>query len=127
MERILTKVLPASTCQPRRASHTHGGGPPSPLETAPDDVGATVTEQLSCDLELDIPAVERRFGLVFREYFAGVWPLLEQLHVQGLIELSSRFIGILPAGRLSVDAICNLFDPETAGAGLHYFEKLNPS
>ncbi|MBC3372955.1 coproporphyrinogen III oxidase [Pseudomonas sp. SWRI92] len=94
---------------------------------AQDLIGATVTEQLSCDLELDIPAVERRFGLVFREYFAGVWPLLEQLHVQGLIELSSRFIGILPAGRLSVDAICNLFDPETAGAGLHYFEKLNPS
>ncbi|MBC3362333.1 coproporphyrinogen III oxidase [Pseudomonas sp. SWRI154] len=94
---------------------------------AQDLIRATVTEQLSCDLELDIPAVERRFGLVFREYFAGVWPLLEQLHVQGLIELSSRFIGILPAGRLSVDAICNLFDPELAGAGLHYFEKLKSS
>ena len=94
---------------------------------AQDQIRATVTEQLSCDLELDIPAVESRFGLVFREHFAAIWPQLEQLHAQGLIELSSRFIGILPAGRLSVDAICNLFDPAPDNAGHHSFEKLNPS
>ncbi|BBP53228.1 MULTISPECIES: oxygen-independent coproporphyrinogen III oxidase [Pseudomonas] len=94
---------------------------------AQDQVKACVTEQLSCDLELDIPAIEARFGLVFREYFASLWPSLEALHDQGLIELSSRFIGILPAGRLSVDAICNLFDPGLDDAGPHLFEKLNPS
>lgn len=79
---------------------------------AADQVRSAVTEQLSCDLELDIPAIEARFALVFRDYFATLWPTLEQLHAKGLIELSSRFIGILPAGRLSVDAICNLFDPD---------------
>jgi oxygen-independent coproporphyrinogen-3 oxidase len=93
---------------------------------AQDQIRVTVTEQLSCDLELEIPAIEARFGLVFREYFADIWPLLEQLHAQGLIELSSRFIGILPAGRLSVDAICNLFDSVPVNAGPNSFEKLNP-
>ncbi|BBH33677.1 coproporphyrinogen III oxidase [Pseudomonas sp. St290] len=94
---------------------------------AQDQVKASVTEQLSCDLELDILAIEARFGLVFREHFASVWPSLEVLHDQGLIELSSRFIGILPAGRLNVDAICNLFDSGLDDAGPHPFEKLNPS
>lgn len=93
---------------------------------AQDQIRVTVTEQLSCDLELEIPAIEARFGLVFREYFADIWPLLEQLRAQGLIELSSRFIGILPAGRLNVDAICNLFDSVPVNAAPNSFEKLNP-
>lgn len=93
---------------------------------AQDQLRATVTEQLSCDLELDISAIEARFGLVFRDCFADIWPLLERLHAQGLIELSSRFIGILPPGRLSVDAICNLFDPVRDNAGQNSLEKLNP-
>ncbi|WP_237149602.1 hypothetical protein [Pseudomonas mediterranea] len=94
-----------------------------------------MTEQLSCDLELDIRAIEARFGLVFREHFASIWPQLEALDSDGLIELSSRFIGILPAGRLSVDAICNLFDPCPDDAvavpfeptPTRLFERLNPS
>ncbi|WP_257225698.1 coproporphyrinogen III oxidase [Pseudomonas sp. ICMP22404] len=98
-------------------------------------VRAAVTEQLSCDLELDIPAIEARFGLVFRDHFASIWSQLEALNVDGLIELSSRFIGILPAGRLSVDAICSLFDPCPDDAlampfepiPTKPFERLNPS
>ncbi|MDT8905192.1 coproporphyrinogen III oxidase [Pseudomonas prosekii] len=100
-----------------------------------DLVRASVTEQLSCDLELDIPAIEARFGLVFREHFASIWPQLEALHAKGSIDLSSRFIGILPARRLDVDAICDLFDPRPDAARSapfepipdQTFEKLNPS
>jgi oxygen-independent coproporphyrinogen-3 oxidase len=36
-----------------------------------DPVRLHVAERLACDLELDIPAVERRYGLVFRRYFAA--------------------------------------------------------
>jgi oxygen-independent coproporphyrinogen-3 oxidase len=94
---------------------------------AQDQVKACVTEQLACDLELDIAAIEARFGLVFRDYFAPVWPVLEALHDEGMIELSKRFIGVLPAGRLNVDAICNLFDPGPDNASPYPFEKLNHS
>lgn len=101
---------------------------------AQDRIRATVTEHLACDLELDIPAIEARFGLDFREHFASIWPQLQTLHAKGSIELSSRFIGILPAGRLDVDAICELFAlrPDEAGTAPFdpildpTFRELNP-
>lgn len=83
---------------------------------AGDQIRHRVMEQLACDQELDIRAIERRYGLIFHQYFASVWPLLEQLRRDGLIELSDRFISILPAGRPEVDAICNLFERDLGGA-----------
>ncbi|PAU58355.1 coproporphyrinogen III oxidase [Pseudomonas sp. PICF141] len=83
---------------------------------AGDQIRHMVTERLACDQELDIRAIERRYGLIFHQYFAAVWPLLEQLSRDGLIELSDRFISILPAGRPDVDAICNLFEQDSGSA-----------
>lgn len=77
---------------------------------AGDQIRQWVMERLVCDQELDIRAVERRYGLVFSQYFSVVWPRLEQLNREGLIELSERFISILPAGRQDVDVICSLFE-----------------
>lgn len=75
-----------------------------------DPVRLHVAERLACDLELDVQAVERRYGLVFARYFAYLWPLLEALHRDGLIELSPTFIWLLPAGLPHVDGICALFE-----------------
>ncbi|CRL52209.1 coproporphyrinogen III oxidase [Pseudomonas sp. P154a] len=83
---------------------------------AGEQIRQMVMERLACDLELDIRAIERRYGLAFSRYFSSVWPLLEQLSRDGLIELSDRFISILPAGRPEVDAICNLFEKDLDGA-----------
>lgn len=83
---------------------------------AGDQIRQIVMERLACDLELDIQAIETRYGLIFRQYFSSAWPLLEQLNREGLIELSERFICILPAGRREVDAICNLFGKDLADA-----------
>ncbi|MBH1966846.1 MAG: coproporphyrinogen III oxidase [Pseudomonadales bacterium] len=82
---------------------------------AGDQIRQMVMERLACDQELDIRAIERRYGLVFSKYFSAVWPLLEQLSRDGLIELSDRFISIVPAGRPEVDAICNLFEKDSGG------------
>lgn len=83
---------------------------------AGDQIRHMVMERLACDQELDIRAIERRYGLIFHQYFSSVWPLLEQLSREGLIELSDRFISILPAGRPEVDAICNLFEKDSGSA-----------
>ncbi|KJZ39576.1 MULTISPECIES: coproporphyrinogen III oxidase [Pseudomonas] len=83
---------------------------------AGDQIRHTVMERLSCDQELDIRAIEKRYGLSFPQYFSSVWPLLEQLNRDGLIELSDRFISILPAGRPEVDAICSLFEKDSGSA-----------
>ncbi|MEB0046677.1 MULTISPECIES: coproporphyrinogen III oxidase [unclassified Pseudomonas] len=84
---------------------------------AGSQVRQMVTERMACDLELDVQSIERRYGLIFRQYFYAVWPVLEQLASDGLIELSDRFISILPAGRPHVDAICNLFEKDSGGGG----------
>lgn len=85
------------------------------LREAADPVRLHVAERLACDLELDIQAVERRYGLVFPRYFANLWPLLEALHRDGLIELTPTFIWLLPAGLPQVDGICALFERAALG------------
>ena len=66
-------------------------------------------ERLSCDMELDVLAVEARHGMIFRKYFASAWQRLTLMSGQGWVELSDRFICILPAGRRHVDTICDVF------------------
>lgn len=71
-----------------------------------------VSERLACDLELDIEAIEARYGMDFRQYFASAWRQLEAMRRTGLVEVSARHISILPAGRVNVDAICQLFEQQ---------------
>ncbi|MNT01589.1 Oxygen-independent coproporphyrinogen-III oxidase [compost metagenome] len=75
-------------------------------------------ERLACDLELDILALERRYGLNFQDYFPVAWRQLEAMSRAGLVELNERFISILPAGRAQVDSICQVFEQQVNGTGL---------
>ncbi|MGZ0714234.1 coproporphyrinogen III oxidase [Pseudomonas palleroniana] len=68
-----------------------------------------VVERLACDLELDIQAIEQCYGVIFAQHFSAVWPLLEQWHREGWVELSAQFLCVLPAGRWQVDELCGLF------------------
>lgn len=79
-----------------------------------DRVRRAVIETLLCDFELEFRAVETRFNLVFRDYFAAAWPCLEQLAGEGLIVLDEQGIDILPAGRLLAPAVCRAFDAYAA-------------
>ncbi|WP_460069551.1 oxygen-independent coproporphyrinogen III oxidase [Pseudomonas sp. H2_E05] len=74
-----------------------------------DALREQVSERLACDLELDIQAIERRYGLIFSRYFSAIWPLLEQWDRDGLIELSAQFLCVLPVGRRQVDELCAAF------------------
>ncbi|PKM28710.1 oxygen-independent coproporphyrinogen III oxidase [Pseudomonas sp. o96-267] len=77
---------------------------------ADDRLRRAVIQQLICHFELRFADIEQAHDVVFRDYFEALWPELEQLHRDGLIELSAEGIQVRPAGRLLVRSLCMLFD-----------------
>lgn len=77
---------------------------------ADDRLRRAVIGQLICHFALNFADIERRFGIVFQDYFADCWPVLRQMSRDGLIQLTDRGIRILPAGRLLVRSVCMVFD-----------------
>ncbi|KAA0694629.1 oxygen-independent coproporphyrinogen III oxidase [Halopseudomonas laoshanensis] len=75
-----------------------------------DRLRRAVIAQLICHFNLRFADIESRFGIVFRDVFADVWPALQQMHTDGLVCLSEQSIEVLPAGRLLIRSICMLFD-----------------
>jgi oxygen-independent coproporphyrinogen-3 oxidase len=75
-----------------------------------DRLRRTVIQQLICEFRLNFAAIETRFKINFAEYFAAVWPQLEQMAKDGLIDLDAHSIDIRPAGRLLARSVCMLFD-----------------
>jgi oxygen-independent coproporphyrinogen-3 oxidase len=72
-----------------------------------------VITQIMCNFHLDMGEVERRFGIVFREYFAGELARLagEDSPVShGLLVLSEDALEVTPRGRLFVRNVCMVFD-----------------
>lgn len=77
---------------------------------ADDRLRRAVIGQLICHFMLEFDDIEERFGIVFRDYFADCWPVLNQMRRDGLIQLTDRAIRIMPAGRLLVRSVCMVFD-----------------
>lgn len=75
-----------------------------------DRLRRAVIQQLICHFELEFAALERRFGVDLRAYFASAWPTLERMASDGLLTLDADHLRILPAGRLLVRAVCMQFD-----------------
>ena len=84
---------------------------------ADDRIRRAVIQALICQFQLDFGDIEQRFAIDFRSYFSAIWPQLQQLDRDGLIELGERGIEVRPAGRLLVRSVCMLFD--------HYLEQQN--
>lgn len=82
-----------------------------------DRIRRTVIQRLICDFHLDFAAIEQQFDIVFREYFSTIWPQLQNMAQDEIINLTPKGIDVLPAGRLLVSSVCMLFD--------HYLEKQN--
>ena len=77
----------------------------------PDDrIRRAVIQQLTCHSGLDFAMIEQRFNMDFRDYFASIWPQLQGMAGDGLIELNDNHIAVLPAGRLLVRSVCMAFD-----------------
>lgn len=75
-----------------------------------DRVRRAVIQQLICNFRLDFATIEQDFNIDFRGYFAQLWPQLQAMAEDGLIELDREKILVLPAGRLLVRSVCMVFD-----------------
>lgn len=81
--------------------------------TTDDRLRRTVIQSLLCSFELDFTSLKKNHDIDFKEYFADTWESLKQMAEQGILELTAQRIEILPAGRLLVHSVCELFDRYT--------------
>ena len=77
---------------------------------ADDTLRADLIQQLMCQGEVDIPALEQRHGLDFRAYFAVELARLPPLVADGLVTVSATRIRATSRGRLLLRIIAACFD-----------------
>lgn len=78
--------------------------------TRDDEVRKFAIMRLMCDLELDKREVERRFGIVFDEYFSDALVKLDEFIPLHLLSLESNRIVISNSGRFVLRNIAMCFD-----------------
>jgi oxygen-independent coproporphyrinogen-3 oxidase len=77
---------------------------------ADDRLRRAVIQQLICHFTLAFAGIEQTFNIDFRAYFGSLWPQLQAMADDGLVELTATHIKVLPAGRLLVRSVCMVFD-----------------
>ncbi|ANJ59286.1 coproporphyrinogen III oxidase [Pseudomonas silesiensis] len=80
------------------------------LCNADDRLRRAVIQQLICHFSLEFARIEHDFNIDFQGYFADLWPQLQIMAGDGLIEIDNEKISVLPAGRLLVRSVCMVFD-----------------
>ncbi|MBV6751836.1 oxygen-independent coproporphyrinogen III oxidase [Pseudomonas chlororaphis] len=80
------------------------------LCNADDRLRRAVIQQIICNFNLEFADIEGQFNIDFGGYFAALWPRLAEMAADGLIELDSQRLTVLPAGRLLVRSVCMVFD-----------------
>ncbi|KJZ42045.1 oxygen-independent coproporphyrinogen III oxidase [Pseudomonas fluorescens] len=80
------------------------------LCNADDRLRRAVIQQLICNFSLEFAEIEHAFNVDFQGYFGELWPQLQGMADDGLIELDNERITVLPAGRLLVRSVCMVFD-----------------
>lgn len=98
--------------------------------SAQEQMQRALSDALLCNFQVDLQALERRFGALLRDYLAVRKPVLEQMADDGLLALSAGSLTILPAGRLLVGAVCKVMEqgraePETVRRRVHNLSVLS--
>lgn len=78
--------------------------------TADDCIRGEVIKSLICHFTLDFAAIEKQFGLVFRDYFAEDLRLLAPLQQDGLVDVVENGMTVTAKGRLLIRNVCMCFD-----------------
>lgn len=69
-----------------------------------------VIMELICHFRLSMREIERTYGIAFHDYFSEELGELRQMHEDGLVEVNSDSIAVLPVGKLLIRNICMVFD-----------------
>jgi oxygen-independent coproporphyrinogen-3 oxidase len=76
-----------------------------------DEIRRDVIQSLMCNFFLDIPAIEKAYGIDFAGYFAASLRELDEGPVaHGFVKRSPQAIEVTDAGRLFVRNVCMAFD-----------------
>jgi oxygen-independent coproporphyrinogen III oxidase len=70
----------------------------------------TLIQQLMCQFELSIPAIEQAFPIVFAKYFAAEMAQMAQLERDGLVTITPEWLSVTTKGRLLIRNVCMAFD-----------------
>jgi len=89
-----------------------------------DIIRRSVITKLICHFSLDITAIETEFDIVFADYFAAVYPQLNQFKQDGLLHYNTEKIEVLAAGHLLIRNICMAFDRYIQQKTGKHFSKL---
>jgi oxygen-independent coproporphyrinogen-3 oxidase len=77
---------------------------------ADDLLRAKVIEGLICHFCLDFNAIEQRFGIVFKDYFAQELVELSAMEKDGLVVVEQGGLQVTAPGRMLIRRICMVFD-----------------
>ncbi len=75
-----------------------------------DHIRRDVISRLMCHMALDFSAVEQAHGIDFVAYFASELGELADLVADGLVAIDAHGLRVLPAGRLLVRVVAQVFD-----------------
>ncbi len=90
-----------------------------------DKVRKAVIMELMANFKLDIPRIEREFGIDFRTYFADALEALREFEEQELVRITKNAIEVSPTGTLLIRNIVMPFDAymKKHGEGKKVFSK----
>lgn len=77
---------------------------------AEDQVRGAIITQLMANYVLDVPSIERRFGLRFAERFPRELEALERFRADGLVSVTPTQIEVAPRGKLLIRNVAMVFD-----------------
>ena len=75
-----------------------------------DQLRADLIQQLMCQGEIPVAALERRYGIVFADYFAAALAKLQPLVADGLVCVEASRIAVTSRGRMLLRNIAMCFD-----------------
>jgi oxygen-independent coproporphyrinogen-3 oxidase len=78
--------------------------------SADDELRRSVIHELMCNFRVDVPSIEREYGIDFAEYFAADLGELRAYERDGLVRLTADRVEATPTGELFVRNLAMCFD-----------------
>ena len=91
---------------------------------ADDLLRREVITRLICQFGLNFNDIEDRFGIDFQDCFADELNELAEMQRDGLLEISTQSIRVLPVGRLLIRNVCMVFDQYLRASAEQRFSKV---